>query len=75
MIPILAAISGDSIVSALIQLVCLGLVFWLLSFLIGYVNLQEPFNRVAKVILMVAAVIVLINCIMSIGGHPLWRWN
>lgn len=74
MIPILAIVSGEAVISALIWLVCLGLIFFLLNWLIGYVALPEPFAKVAKVILAVAAVVVLINVILSIAGHPLVRW-
>lgn len=74
MIPILAAVSGQAVVSALIWLVCIGLVFWLLNWLISYVALPEPFAKVAKVLLAVSAVIVLINVIMSLAGQPLFRW-
>lgn len=75
MIPILAAISGESIVSAVIWVICLGVVFWLLNYLLDYVAPPQPFLKIGKVILMIAAVIVLINCIMTIGGYPLWRWK
>jgi hypothetical protein len=71
----LAAISGQSLVQSLIFLVCVGLCFWLLWWLIAYINLPEPFAKVARVILALAAVVFLINLIMGIGGHPLIRWE
>lgn len=67
-------VSGEGIVSALIWLVCMGLVFWLLFWLITYVALPEPFAKVAKVILAVAAVVFLINILMGLAGHPLIIW-
>lgn len=71
---LLAQISGSAVVSALIWIIVLGIVFWLLFWLIGYVGLPEPFNKVARVILAVAAVIVLINCLLMLAGHPIIRW-
>jgi|GEM_PF-2058250 len=65
-------IDTDSLINGLIWLVCIGLVFWLLFWLITYVGLPEPFAKVAKVILAVAAVIVLINFILGLSGHPLF---
>lgn len=71
---LLAQISGSAVVSALIWIIVLGIVFWLLWWLVSYVGLPEPFNKVARVILAVAAVIVLINCLLSLAGHPLVHW-
>lgn len=74
LLPFLAVISGESVVSTLIWLICIGLIFWLLWWLIAYIGLPEPFNKVARVILAVAAVVVLINVLLSLAGHPLIRW-
>jgi len=70
----LAVISGEAVINGLIWLVVLGLIFWLLYWLIGVVGLPEPFNKVARVILAVAAVIILIGWLMNLAGHPLIRW-
>jgi hypothetical protein len=70
----LALISGSAVVDLLIWLVCVGLVFWLLWWLINFVNLPEPFAKVARVILAVAGVVVLINVLLGIAGHPFMRW-
>lgn len=67
----LAAISSESIIQTLIYLVCIGLVFWLLWWLIQYIALPEPFAKVARVILALAAVVILINILLSMAGHPL----
>lgn len=71
---LLAQISGSAVVNVLIWIIVLGVVFWLLFWLIGYVGLPEPFNKVARVILAVAAVIVLINCLLMLAGHPIIHW-
>ncbi len=71
---ILAQVSGDSLVHAVIWIIVAGLIFWLLSWLISYVGLPEPFSKVAKVILVVVAVLFLINILLGIAGKPLVRW-
>lgn len=73
-LPLVAAVSGEQIVSAVIWVVCLGVVFGLLKWLINYINPDEPFKRVANIVLVVAAVIVLINVILALSGHPLIKW-
>ena len=69
----LAAITGESVVQSLIYLICIGMVFWLLNWLIDYVGLQDPVKKVAKVILAVALVLILIGILMSLAGHPIFR--
>jgi hypothetical protein len=67
-------IAGSSLLSVLITLVIVGLIFWLLWWFIGYVGLPEPFNKVAKVIIGLIALIFLINLLLGFSGHPLIRW-
>jgi hypothetical protein len=57
-----------------IWLVVMGVVFWLLWWLVGYCALPEPFNKICRIVLAIAAVIVIINVLMSLAGHPLIRW-
>lgn len=67
-------ISGSALLSILIFIIIAGLVFYLLWWLIGFIGLPEPFNKVARVILALFAVLVLISALMEVGGHPLIRW-
>jgi hypothetical protein len=60
--------------SLLIGIVCVGLVFWLLWWLLGYINPPEPFMKVGKVILAVIGVVILINLLMSLAGHNFINW-
>ena len=71
---VLAVISGEAVINNLVWLIIVGLIFWLLYWLIGYLAPPEPFNKVLRAILVVAAVIVLIGFLMSLAGHPLIRW-
>ncbi len=68
-------ISGSLMLSILIQLVIAGVIFWLIWWFIGYVGLPEPFNKVARVLIGLVALIYLINILLSIGGTPLIRWR
>jgi hypothetical protein len=77
MLTILAAttISGQDALNLVIQLVLVGLVFWLILWFVGWVGVPEPFLKVIKVILGLVVLVFLINLIMGIGGHPMVRWN
>jgi hypothetical protein len=51
-----------------------GLIFWLLYWLVSYVNPPEPFKKIATVILAILAVLVIIGILLSIaGGQPMFR--
>lgn len=62
------AVSTDQMVNAVIWLVCIGLIVWLLWFLIDYAKIAEPFNKIAKVLLMLFAVILLIRIVLKFAG-------
>jgi hypothetical protein len=61
-------ITGNSIIDALIRIVCVGLIFWLLKFLLDYLALPQPFNKIANVILIIGAVLYLINELRNISS-------
>lgn len=67
-------VTGSALISLLVWIIVIGLVFYLLFWLIGYVGLPAPFDKVACVILAVAAVIFLISVLLEMVGKPLIRW-
>lgn len=64
-------IGGSSLLSLLVTLVLGGLVFWLCWWFVGYIGLPEPFNKVARVVIGLFALIFLLNLVMGVSGHPL----
>ncbi len=71
---LLAAISAEGAINLVITLLIVGLIFWLLHWLIGYVGIGEPFAKIARVILAVAAVLICINALLGLAGHPIIKW-
>lgn len=71
---LLAAVSGQALVSTLVWVIVVGLIAWLLWWLIGYIGLPEPFNKVCRVIVAIVCVLFLINVLLSLAGHPVVRW-
>lgn len=65
--------SLSAIVSVVVYLIIAGLIFWLLWWLISYIALPEPFAKVARVILAIAAVLVIIGVLLGLAGHPIIR--
>lgn len=57
-----------TLVNVLIYLLIVGGICWLLWWLIGFIGLPEPFNKVARVIVAVVAVLLCINLLLGLGG-------
>lgn len=66
-------ISLSAAVNAIVMIIIAGLVFYLLWWLIGYVGLPEPFNKVGRVVLAILAVLVLIGILLSLIGVQVFR--
>lgn len=68
-------ISLAAVVNFVLYIVVAGLIFWLLDWLIRYVGVPEPFAKVARIVLAVAAVFVLIYALLGLIGFagPLFR--
>lgn len=66
-------IAGSTLLTLLVTLVIAGLIFWLIWWFIDYVGIPEPFNKVARVIVGLAALVFLIDLLMGLNGHPLIR--
>jgi len=73
-IAILAAISGEQVLYAIIWLIVAGLVFWVIQWAINQIGIPEPFNKIVRVILVLLVAIVCINVLLSLAGHPLIKW-
>jgi hypothetical protein len=72
-------ISIEGVVQVILYLLGAGIVFGLLLYLINYVGGQfpgaGPFVKIARIILVVLAVLVLIGVVMALMGHPLVRFH
>lgn len=67
-------ISLSGAVTLILYLVVAGVIFWLLTWLIDYCGVPEPFRKVARIILAVLAVLVVIGALLSlVGGVPIFR--
>ena len=66
-------IATSGLLSLLITLVIVGLIFWLVIWFLGWVGVPEPFNKVIKVIVGLVCLVYLINVLLSLTGHHLFR--
>lgn len=65
---LIAAISGSALVNACIWIIIAGVIFGLLMWLLQYCAVPEPFNKIARVIIAIVAVVFLINALLSLVG-------
>lgn len=65
----------NTLIWLLIYVVCIGLVFWLVWYIIDAIPIPEPINRFMKIVTIVVAVVALIFLLLKIPGamaqdHP-----
>ena len=63
------------LISLLVTVIVLGLVFYLLYWLVGQVPMPEPFKVVATVLLALVAVIILLSILFGGVNVPVFRWR
>jgi len=66
--------SLQSLVQIIVYLIVGGLIFWLLWWLVDYIGLPEPFNKVARVVLAIFAVLFVIGVLLHLTGVQVVRW-
>jgi hypothetical protein len=67
---ILAAISGDNLLTAVIWIVILALIYFVLDWGLKQVGVPEPFNKIVRFILILFVVVGLVNALLTIAGRP-----
>lgn len=66
------SISGP--VTIVVELIVAGIIFYLLWWALGRTAPPEPFRKVAEVILILLAVLVVVGILLTaVGGQPLFR--
>lgn len=70
----LAQISGQGLVYAVIWIVVAALIYFVAMWGIDKVGIPEPFHKIAVALVVLAVVVLLVNALLAIAGHPLIRW-
>jgi hypothetical protein len=72
----------QQVVYIVLYILIAGAIFGLLLFLVDYIGKQFPselmtlFVKIAKVILVVLAILVVIGILLNVvGGQPIFRWG
>ena len=67
-----AGMDTGNFLNTIIYLVIVALVFWVIWWFLGYVGVPEPFNKVIRVLLGLAALLVVVNVLLSLIGKPIF---
>lgn len=67
-------ISGAAIVNVFITLLVFGVILYLCWWALDYFKPPEPINKVLRIILVIAALIIAINALLSLVGRPFIAW-
>lgn len=63
-----------SLLQFVVYVVVIGLILWLLSWLVDYAAPPEPWRKVARVVLTVVGMVILINLLLGLIGRPVVVW-
>lgn len=70
-----AVISGDSVINAIIWMIVAGLIYFVLDWGLNKISPPEPFNKIARVLLVVVVVVILVNALLGIAGMGFIHWS
>ncbi len=59
------------LVRALVYLVVGGLIVWVLWWVLQQAKIPQPFDKVARVVLILVAALIVIGSLLSLIGYPL----
>ena len=71
---LLAAISGQSLVSFLVWAVVICLIWFIVQWVLGQVPIPEPGRTVIRVVMALILAVLLINALLGIAGHGFIAW-
>lgn len=74
LVPLVALISGEQLLNTLFVLAIWGLIVFILFWGLKKIAPPEPWLKVGTVILVVLTVLVLINILLGLVGHPIVKW-
>jgi len=58
----------EGLIHLVIYLIVIGVIIWLLTYLVDAVPLPEPFARVAKVVILVVGILIVILLLLQFAG-------
>lgn len=66
-------LSLSGLLEFVVYLVVVGLIFFCVWWFLGYAGIPEPFNRIARVIIGLIALIIVVNLLLGLVGSPMFN--
>ncbi len=67
-------VSLSGLITAILVILIIGFVFWLLQWGIARINPPEPWRKIADVVLVIGAILIVLGLLLSlVSGTPLFR--
>lgn len=66
-------IATAGLLSLLVNIVIIGLIFWVVWWALGKIALPEPFNKVIQVIIVLIVLVLVVNLLLGLSGTHLFR--
>ena len=63
-----------NLLGIVVVLIILGLAFWIIVWLIDWIALPEPFNKVIKAVVGIVFVVYLLSMLLGQAPVPTWRF-
>lgn len=71
---LVAMVSGEQLLNALLYVVIWGAIMWVLWWGLEKIAPQEPWKKVGNVALVLITVVVLVNILLGLVGRPIIQW-
>lgn len=75
MIPIIAVITGSSLIQLAITVVIAMLIFFVIKWGLGQFKIEEPFRTVIWAIVVLAVVVFCIDALLAVMGKGFIHWG
>lgn len=66
--------SAAPLINLIVWLIVAGLIYWLVTWLIGALGIPEPFSKIVLVVAVLVAFLICVNALLTLAGMPLVRF-
>ena len=63
-----------ALITILLYCIIVGIIIWLVNYLVDNLPIAEPFGRIAKILAIVVGAIVIILLLLSLADTGPWRF-
>lgn len=67
-----ASITASGLLAVVVYLVIVGLIWWAVWWFLDYVAAPEPVNKILRVLVALAALLIVVNLLLGLVGAPLF---